>query len=77
MKHTVTLTPDEVKEAVREYLENRGYICGCGGARELARVDFAYSSTEGPNFVACVVEGARPAGSQHEDEYEDQSELNR
>lgn len=64
MKHTITLMPDEVEEAVREYLENRGYICGCGSTNQadVARVEWVQG------FAECIVEGARPAGSRHEHE---------
>lgn len=56
MKHTVTMTTEEVQEAVREYLERRGYDCGCRSANmaDVAKVQF---NTE--NGISCVVENLK------------------
>jgi len=63
MRHKISLTTEEVEEAVREYLEERGYDCGCRSSNmaDVAQVKWIYSTDEpGRAFVECVVDMARP-----------------
>jgi len=63
VKHTITLTPEEVEEAVREYLERRGYNCGCYSTNlaDVARVEWVQMEGAPRGFGECVVEGAKLA----------------
>jgi len=86
MKHTISLTPEEVSDAVREYLESRGYECGDRSTRlaQLAKVRFEFTSghPEGPGtdgcdagMTKCIIEGV--TATRNVDADNDESELNR
>ena len=66
MKNTVTLRPEEVKDAVREYLERRGYNCGANRREAVIRFDVTSGCPDGPGtdghdagITKCVVDGVQ------------------